>query len=233
MDAVSKSFKDAICGKKYRRATWVCIALVIFDQMTGVTGLIIYANSLLVQMSEQGSEDFPLTPIQGTWLIAISTMFASSLPLLYNHKFGRKTLFMTGYLLMSFVLFMTGLSIYKEWNMAAFSFVICMIFCFQMLAGWLNNVYFVEVCVDTATGVVALVQAMTATITALSFDYMINSKLQVQGTFWFFSAFCFLGFLFHVFVVKETRGLSDLQKKTLYTPLNLLEPEKQASDIEL
>ena len=179
MDAVSTSFKDALCGKKYRRATWVCIALVIFDQMTGVTGLIIYANSLLVQMSEQGSEDFPLTPIQGTWLIAISTMFSSSLPLLYNHKFGRKTLFMTGYLLMSFVLFMTGLSIYKEWNMAAFSFVICMIFCFQMLAGWLNNVYFVEVCVDTATGVVQFVQAMTATITALSFDYMINSKLQV------------------------------------------------------
>ena len=130
MDAVSTSFKDAICGKKYRRATWICIGLVIFDQMTGITGLIIYVNSLLVQMNEQGSEDFPLTPIQGSWLVAISTMVASSLPLLYNHKLGRKTLFVTGYLSMSVVVFLCGLSVYNEWNMAAFCLILCFIFCF-------------------------------------------------------------------------------------------------------
>ena len=50
---------------------------------------------------------------------------------------------------------------------------------------------------------------------------MINSSLQVQGTIWYFAGLCLLGFFFCLIVVKETRGLTDLQKKMLYSPKNL------------
>ena len=54
---------------------------------------------------------------------------------------------------------------------------------------------------------------------------MINSGMKVYGTFWYFAVFCFLGFLFCLFFVRETRGLTDLEKKTLYSPKSSTEED--------
>ena len=58
---------------------------------------------------------------------------------------------------------------------------------------------------------------------------MINSALKVYGSIWIFSAVTFTGFIFCIIFVKETRGLSDLEKKSLYSPVSSVEvaaPEK-------
>ena len=52
----------------------------------------------------------------------------------------------------------------------------------------------------------------------MSFEYTLNSPVGVHGTFWLFSAASLLGFFFMVFCVRETCGLTDLEKKALYTP---------------
>ena len=49
---------------------------------------------------------------------------------------------------------------------------------------------------------------------------MINSPLGVHGSIWYFAVLTFIGFLFCIIFIKETRGLTDLEKKTLYTPVN-------------
>ena len=52
---------------------------------------------------------------------------------------------------------------------------------------------------------------------------MINSSLKAYGSIWIFAACTFIGFLFIIFVMKETRGLTDLQKKTIYSPVSQVE----------
>lgn len=47
---------------------------------------------------------------------------------------------------------------------------------------------------------------------------MINSKMGEIGTFILFGCFCLLGLLYILIFVRETKGLSDLEKKTLYAP---------------
>ena len=47
----------------------------------------------------------------------------------------------------------------------------------------------------------------------------------MQGTFWYFAGITFIGFLFMVFIVKETRGLEDVEKKTLYSPKEIVPNE--------
>lgn len=42
------------------------------------------------------------------------------------------------------------------------------------------------------------------------------SFLKVEGTFWLFAAFSAIGFLFVYVFVKETMGMTDKQKKSLY-----------------
>ena len=49
---------------------------------------------------------------------------------------------------------------------------------------------------------------------------MINSFLEIHGTYWVFSALTLIGTIFCFEYVEETFGLSDLEKKTLYTRLN-------------
>ena len=47
---------------------------------------------------------------------------------------------------------------------------------------------------------------------------MINSALKVYGSIWYFSGLSFIGFIFVLCMVRETRGLTDLEKKSIYTP---------------
>ena len=76
-------------------------------------------------------------------------------------------------------------------------------------------------CVDSATGLAVAGQFGNLIIISFTFEFMINSSLEVHGSVWYFAVICFLGFLFCLFFVRETRGLTDLQKKTLYSPKNL------------
>ena len=50
---------------------------------------------------------------------------------------------------------------------------------------------------------------------------MINSALKVHGSIWYFAVLTAIGCLFMIVYVRESRGLSDLEKKTLYSPKNV------------
>ena len=68
LDASSTKFKEAVCGRKYREASWNCFIMNCFNQQSGINAINVYANRLLVKMREGGGE-FPLTPCQGTYVI--------------------------------------------------------------------------------------------------------------------------------------------------------------------
>ena len=63
LDAASTSFREAVFGRKYRKASWVCFTINSFTQWTGVNVLTVYANRLIVQIKEQGDGTFPITPV--------------------------------------------------------------------------------------------------------------------------------------------------------------------------
>ena len=46
-----------------------------------------------------------------------------------------------------------------------------------------------------------------------------GGKWGAHGAFWWYAALNLLGFFFCLVLLNETRGLTDLQKKTLYTPI--------------
>ena len=56
MDASSTTFKEAVCAKKYRKASSVAFFLNIFNQLAGINGIFVYSNRLFKQMSEQGGD---------------------------------------------------------------------------------------------------------------------------------------------------------------------------------
>ena len=73
-------------------------------------------------------------------------------------------------------------------------------------------------CVDAASGFAAGAQFLNLIVISFTFEFMINSPLKVYGSLWIFAGFSAIGVIYVIFFVKETKGLSDLEKKTLYTP---------------
>ena len=49
-------------------------------------------------------------------------------------------------------------------------------------------------------------------------EYLVNSQLQVYGTVWIYATLTTFGFIFYLTLLRETRGLNDLEKKSLYSP---------------
>ena len=129
---------------------------------------------------------------------------------------------------MAIALFFCGLSVLQEWNMTSFIMILIFIFCFHFSTGGLAWVYIPEVCVDSATGLAAAGQFLNLIIISLTFEFMINSALKVYGSIWYFAAFTFVGFIFCLVMVRETRGLSDLEKKSIYSPLSILHVENNS-----
>ena len=153
-DAASIPFKEAVCGRKYRKAAWVCAFLSFFNQWSGICAIIIFTNRLLTKMSEQedGGSDFPITPLQGTYIIGLANIIGSNIPVLYSGKVGRRPVFILGQLGMATSLFLVGLSVYQQWNMTSFIMIIVFIFSYQLAQGNFCFLYIPEVCVDSATG---------------------------------------------------------------------------------
>jgi hypothetical protein len=87
-----------------------------------------------------------------------------------------------------------------------------------------------EVAVDTGLGICVLALYASLLEKAITMEFMVHSAMGPTGMFFFLGGVTFIGAVFiHVFI-KETKGLSDKQKKLLYTPPQYLPPSK---DIEM
>jgi hypothetical protein len=52
MESSSVSFCEAVCGSNYRRATWTCFFLNIFNQASSINGVLIYVARLVEKIGE-------------------------------------------------------------------------------------------------------------------------------------------------------------------------------------
>jgi hypothetical protein len=75
------------------------------------------------------------------------------------------------------------------------------------------------VCHDSAFGIVVLGQFFNMFIISFASEYMM-AGIGPSGVFFVFGGFSLAGGVYIWAFVKETRGLTDLQKKQLYKPVN-------------
>ena len=136
--------------------------------------------------------------------------------------FGRRSILITGFAIRAVALFFCGLFTFKGWDLEAFIMLCLFIGTSEMTQGSIGFLYISEVTVDAASGFSMFARYLHMMLVAFTFEFVINSPLQIYGTFWYFSGMTFLGFLFCVFFVRETRGLTDIEKKMLYSPGSIL-----------
>jgi hypothetical protein len=112
---------------------------------------------------------------------------------------------------------LAGMMIVSEQFLLSFFVLMAFVCSFQLSQGCIAWLYCSEVPVDKASGFVMTGQFITMLFLSFTMEYFINGPLQIHGTFWMFSVACFVGALFVHCSVKESKGLTDKQKKRLYS----------------
>jgi hypothetical protein len=85
--------------------------------------------------------------------------------------------------------------------------------------------YAAEVAVDTALGLCVLALFLSLLEKAITMEFMVHSAMGPQGMFFLLGGITLLGAVFVLVYIKETKGLSDKEKKSLYTPQDMLDED--------
>ena len=214
------SFFSAVFGEKYRRATVICFIINIFNQYTGVSPIIMYAGRLIERFNEEAAllgTEFPISPLAGSMIIGLTSSASTILAYYLISYFGRRTLLVSGQIGVALPLFAAGVCLIYEYAITSFILICSFIFVYQFTLASVAWLYIPEVTVDKATGFCMTSQFIFMLQLSLTFEYQLSS-IGIQGNMWLFGGVSLLGFLFMLLFVKESRGLTDRQKKQLYLP---------------
>ena len=181
-----------------------------------------FCPRLLKQFNEKSQESgvegaFTISPIVGSIILTNVGLLACIAAFWTIQKFGRRTLFIWGQLAMAILLFFAGLCLYLNQAFIAFIAIALFVIAYQISQGSVAWLYCPEVTPDESSGFCLTAQFVFMLQLSMSFEYKLKSDLDVHGTFWFFSAMSLLGFFFMIMFVKESSGLTDIEKKSLYT----------------
>lgn len=87
-----------------------------------------------------------------------------------------------------------------------------------MTHGNIDFIYFAEVCVDQAMGLALCGLFLTMVLMSFLVSFMIDSSLGMAGTFYVYAGTSFIGVIFNLAVIKETKGRTPSQLAMLYVP---------------
>ena len=215
--AAKITFKDAVFGKDYAKATWMASGLNIGNQFSAIGPVCIYSSTILKEVIEETNGEFPITIREGVLIVGATTMISAILGALPARYYGRRLILWTSHLALAITHAIIAVLYAQRSFVAMYVFMQVFIFCFYIGTGNVSFIYAGEACVDQAMGVVLGVRWMTEMFMSFTISFMLASKLGVVYTFWIYSILNFAAFLF-MLQLKETRGKTPQQLKELYWP---------------
>jgi hypothetical protein len=203
----------------------------ITAHMCAIGPIVAFSTTLLLKVEELTNGTFPISPFVGSFIMTFTNLFSAGIGPLAAKWFGRKTIMLAGSFFMSLTHLIIGIAITMEQYGVCFAFIIVFICIWQTTHGNINFVYFAEVCVDQANGLALGGMFGTMIIMAFLVSFLIDSSLGMAGTFFLYAGTSFVGVIYNLLFMKETKGLSPSQLSVLYAP-NMPENKVQ-SEVEI
>jgi len=227
------TLKDAVANDRYRKATWVNIGYIIFHELTGINVIMLYSHQMLVEMQGKSS---PFTPKQGTYLVGVINMFSSLISTQTVKFFGRRTLVVWGHMFIAIIHCSIGLLNNAGNDIGVLVMLLMFLFVYQNTSGPVAWLYAAETTIDAALGICLLTLWGTVFILSLVCPILMSDPkdggLGQSNVFFMLSGLAVLGSLYSYFALVETRGLSDKEKKLIFTPEKYKVEEPMSNQIE-
>jgi hypothetical protein len=133
-------------------------------------------------------------------------------------RFGRCIILLVGYAIITVCHIGTGCFLIFNYDLGV---LICMSFflvAYNCTTGQLAWIYTAETSSDIAYGVIIVTLWSCVLIELLTSEPLMNSAIGAQGVFFIFGISTFFAVFFVKAFMKETRGLTDKEKKSIYAP---------------
>lgn len=88
-DAKKITFKDAVFGQDYYRATWMSACLNIGNQWSAIGPVCIYSSTILKEIMEETNNEFPIKIREGVLIVGATTMIGAIFGALPARYMGR------------------------------------------------------------------------------------------------------------------------------------------------
>ena len=228
---------DAICGKieremhrvkktvtigqafcydqDYRRSSWIAMGLVFFTFMQGWYIMTIDANQIFADVYE-GRESL-LTERQATFTFSAFTCAGSAFSLVVVSNLGRRQILVFGCAINAIFLILASLLDYMD-QVNACTFMIYL-FSFTYSSG--VNACFMAHIAETNPDITLGFSFISAALSVMLLSVLafpILNSLSSSGFFLFFAVWAIFAFTYNFFIIRESRGLTDKEKKKLYRP---------------
>ena len=207
------SLSLSLTSPLYRKSIFVSQILILFHELTGSNAINLYSNQMLTEIGTDS-----LTPRTGTILLGLFSLIGVILALIIIKKYPRRTLLIPGHIMIGVC--HLGIAVFAAASVGE-GVVACMIgfvICYRVFNGPVIWLYVSEVVVDTALGISIATLWTCALLVSLITPFLMASPLKPHGVFFLLSLISLCGALFCHFFVQETRGLTDKEKKSLYSP---------------
>lgn len=150
--------------------------------------------------------------------LVVGNMFAfvAALPARYA---GRRTIMWVGHLVICSCHGAIALSYYYRSYETMFTMLIAFLVSFNLGVGNITFVYFSELCVDQAMGLIIACLFLTNFSMSFTISFMLESALSVEGTFAIYAALNLLATVFILVFAKETKDKTPQELFELYLPV--------------
>lgn len=208
LKASQSSFLIELKKKETLKAFYIIICIFIFFQMSGINCVIFYTNSIFIEAG------IVMSPSIASITLGIVQVLSTLLTIGFVDKFGR--VFLLKISLAMIIVGLMGIGIFFHLKSSEFEWLplpsLC-IFVIGFSAG-MGSIPFVllgEIFSDEAKKVIApFAQTMNfvmSSIIGLLYPALVNN-IGISSTFFMFVGFSFIGLLFTILVIPETKGKS-------------------------
>ena len=213
---------EAFCTNRlYRRASIVALVQIIFHELTGINVVGMYSNTILHEITAGSAID----PRIGAIILGTVSVIGGLASFKVLKTWGRRPLLIFGYVGISMCHIAIGfLTIYKV-DIANLCCLCLFMFLYQITTGQITWIYTVEVCVDVSLGVSFYTLWFVVLILLLGSQPLMATALGPQGVFFIFAGCCAVAAVFCYLEIRETKDLTDKEKKSLFVPKDLVTPD--------
>jgi len=159
------------------------------------------------------------TPRTGTYMVGVVNLVSSLISTQTVKFFGRRTLVIWGHAGIAVVHFMVAYFHNTGNNNGMLAMILLFLFVYQNTSGPVAWLYAAETTIDVALGICLLTLWGTVFCLSLATPVLMNKdSLGSSGVFNLFGGLSIVGCIYVLVVFKESKGLSDKEKKSLYMP---------------
>jgi len=206
------SLKEVL-SRKFIYALIVMICIHILQQCSLGPTLLMYSNTVFEKAHISQSLANVATLFVG--LVSVDGVYSSSVILDYV---GRRRQLIIGSIFLSLFLFLLTLVTYQDDKLLEIVCIQFIIMSYSLSYGSVTWVYQSEILYSKAQGISSVFHWLAQFGVSLLFPFMLNSTVFGRGKlFLVFGFILFLGIIFSIFVVKETKQRNEFDNRFLYT----------------